>query len=47
MIRGTLPPPSELTPPFAKIGNAIPLAIGFLLMIAGIALSRRERYRRT
>ena len=47
VIRGTLPPPSELTPPFAKAGNAIPLVIGFLLMIAGIALSRRERYRRT
>jgi hypothetical protein len=31
--------------PFARFGNIIPLALGFLLLIAAIALDRRARYR--
>ena len=32
---------------FGKIGNVIPIALGFLLLIAAIALDRRRRYRQT
>jgi apolipoprotein N-acyltransferase len=44
IIWGYLPPP---TPPtlFARLGNVIPLTLGFLLIGAAIALSRRARYR--
>ena len=44
IIWGFLPPP---TPPtlFGRFGNIIPLGIGFLLLIAAIALGRRARYR--
>ena len=31
--------------PFARFGNLIPLALGFLLLIAAIALGRSRRYR--
>jgi apolipoprotein N-acyltransferase len=30
---------------FSRFGNVIPLAIGFILLLAAIALSRRARYR--
>lgn len=33
--------------PFARLGNVIPLTLGFLLLIAAIALDRHRRYRRT
>ena len=40
--------PSPLAPTlFARLGNIIPLALGFLLLIAAIALGARRRYRRT
>ncbi len=43
MIDAALPNP--LTPTlFAQLGNLIPLALGFLLLGAAIALSRRARY---
>jgi apolipoprotein N-acyltransferase len=38
-------PPSESPGFFARIGNIIPLTLGFLLLIAAIALDRRARYR--
>jgi apolipoprotein N-acyltransferase len=44
-IDGVLPPPLPPTL-FARLGNVIPLALGFLLLIAAIALDRRARYRR-
>ena len=40
------PLPNSLGPtPFARAGNIIPLALGFLLLIVAIALDRRARYR--
>ena len=43
MIDATLP--NALGPtPFARLGNIIPLAFGFLLLIVAIALDRRARY---
>jgi apolipoprotein N-acyltransferase len=47
VIDGVIPPASLTSTPFSLAGNLIPLAIGFLLMIAGIALPKTERYRRT
>ena len=44
MIDATLPNPLAPTV-FARAGNLIPLTIGFLLLIAAIALGRRARYR--
>jgi apolipoprotein N-acyltransferase len=38
-------PTSEPPSLFARLGNIIPLALGFLLLIAAIALDRRARYR--
>jgi apolipoprotein N-acyltransferase len=36
---------APLTPTlFDRLGNIIPLALGFLLLIAAIALDRRARY---
>jgi len=43
IIWGSLPPAAEPTL-FARLGNIIPLALGFLLLIAAIALDRRARY---
>ena len=45
IIWSSLPPAADATP-FARAGNIIPLAIGFLALIAAIALDRRGRYRR-
>jgi len=40
------PLPNPLGPTlFARLGNLIPLALGFLLLIVAIALDRRARYR--
>ncbi len=39
-------PMAALSPTiFARGGNGIPIALGFVLLIAGIALARRQRYR--
>lgn len=46
MIDVTLPNPLAPTL-FARFGNVIPLAIGFLLLLSAIALSRRSRYSAT
>ena len=43
MIDASLPNPLAPTL-FARLGNIIPLTLGFLLLIAAIALSRRARY---
>jgi len=43
IIWGSLPPAADPTL-FARLGNIIPLALGFLLLIAAIALDRRARY---
>jgi apolipoprotein N-acyltransferase len=44
IIWAHLPPPAPPTL-FARLGNVIPLALGFILLIAAIALDRRGRYR--
>ena len=44
VIDASLPPPKGPTP-FARLGNIIPLALGFLLLIGAIALGRSRRYR--
>lgn len=44
MIDATLPNPRGPTL-FARIGNFIPLSLGFLLLAVAIALGRRARYR--
>ena len=46
VIDAVLPPPLAPTL-FARFGNIIPLALGFLLLIGAIALDARRRYRRT
>jgi apolipoprotein N-acyltransferase len=46
VIDAHLPPPAPPTP-FSKLGNSIPLALGFLLIALAIALGARQRYRRT
>jgi apolipoprotein N-acyltransferase len=46
-IDGVLPPSALHPTPFATLGNAIPLVIGFLMIFAAIALPRRDRYRHT
>ena len=43
IIDASLPDPREPTL-FARLGNVIPLALGFVLLIAAIALDRRRRY---
>jgi apolipoprotein N-acyltransferase len=45
IIWGYLPPSAPPTL-FSRLGNVIPLALGFLMLIAAIALDRRARYRR-
>ena len=42
-IDAVLPPAANSPPLFARFGNIIPLALGFLLIIAGIVLGRRRR----
>ena len=43
IIRGRVPAPIGLTL-FARLGNVIPLTLGFLLLAIAIALGRRRRY---
>jgi apolipoprotein N-acyltransferase len=45
VIDNELPMAASSPTLFARGGNLIPIALGFLLLIAGIALSRRQRYR--
>ena len=47
VIDADLPPAAAAATPFARLGNVIPLALGFLALIAAIALGRRHRYRQT
>ena len=42
-IDATLPPARAPTL-FARVGNLIPVVLGFLLLIAGIAVGRGRRY---
>ena len=44
MIDAALPDPHQPTL-FARLGNIIPLTLGFILLIVAIALDRRARYR--
>ncbi len=43
-IRGTMPAPLLGLTLFARVGNAIPLSLGFLLVLLAIALDQRRRY---
>lgn len=43
VIDEVLPPAAHSATPFARLGNAIPLLIGFALLIAAIVLGRRRR----
>jgi apolipoprotein N-acyltransferase len=43
VIDAVLPPAANSATPFARLGNLIPLLIGFALMIGGIVLGRRRR----
>ena len=47
IIDADLPPSAAWAPPFAKLGNVIPIALGFILLFVAIALARRGRYRNT
>jgi apolipoprotein N-acyltransferase len=47
VIWSYLPSPAARLTPFARLGNIIPLALGFILLIAAIALDGRRRYRQT
>jgi len=47
IIWSYLPSPAAQLTPFARLGNVIPLSLGFLLLLSAIALDRRGRYRRT
>jgi len=43
VIDAVLPPAANSPPPFARFGNVIPLALGFLLIFGAIVLGRRRR----
>ena len=43
MIETDLPAPLPGLSPFARLGNIIPLLLGFVMLIAAIALARRRR----
>jgi len=45
IIDAAIPPAATQTTPFARLGNLIPIAIGFALLILAIVLERRGRYR--
>ena len=45
VIDAAIPPAATKTTPFARLGNLIPLALGFALLILAIVLERRGRYR--
>jgi apolipoprotein N-acyltransferase len=42
IIDAVLPPPANSAPPFARLGNLIPILLGFALVFAGIVLGRRR-----
>ena len=46
-IIDTVLPAASPPGPFARLGNIIPLALGFAFLLAAIALARRGRYRKT
>jgi apolipoprotein N-acyltransferase len=43
VIDAVIPAAAKAPPPFARFGNAIPLILGFALIIGGIVLGRRRR----
>jgi apolipoprotein N-acyltransferase len=43
VIDAVIPAAANAPPPFARFGNAIPLLLGFALIIGGIVLGRRRR----
>jgi len=43
VIDAVLPPAANSPPLFARLGNIIPLILGFLLILGGIVLGRRRR----
>jgi apolipoprotein N-acyltransferase len=43
VIDAVLPPPADSAPLFARLGNVIPLLLGFLLIAGGIVLGRKRR----
>lgn len=43
VIDAVLPPPANSAPPFARLGNVIPLLLGFGFIAAGIAVGRKRR----
>ena len=43
VIDAVLPPAANSAPLFARIGNAIPLLLGLLLIAGGIVLGRKRR----
>ena len=47
VIDTDLPAPLPGLGLFARFGNVIPIALGFALLFAAIALARRPRYRKT
>ncbi len=47
VIDAHLPAPAARPTPFARGGNAVPLALAFLVLMSAIALARRPRYSRT
>ena len=42
-IDAVLPPPANSAPPFARLGNLIPILLGFAFIFAGIAVGRKRR----
>ena len=43
IIDAVIPPAANSPPPFARLGNTIPIMLGFLLIIGSIVLGRRRR----
>jgi apolipoprotein N-acyltransferase len=43
VIDAVLPPPANSAPPFARLGNLIPILLGFGFVFAGIAVGRKRR----
>jgi apolipoprotein N-acyltransferase len=43
VIDAVLPPPANSAPVFARLGNVIPIVLGFALIFLGIVLGRRRR----
>jgi apolipoprotein N-acyltransferase len=43
VIDAVLPPPANSAPPFARLGNLIPILLGFAVLIGGIVLGRKRR----